>query len=30
MREENTIFIGKKPTMGYVLAAVTQFQTGAP
>ena len=30
LREENTIFIGKKPTMGYVLAVVTQFQGGAP
>ena len=30
LREENTIFVGKKPTMGYVLAVVTQFQTGAP
>jgi DNA-binding protein len=26
--EENTIFIGKKPTMNYVLAAITQFGTG--
>lgn len=23
--QENTIFIGKKPTMSYVLAAITQF-----
>ena len=30
LREENTIFIGKKPTMGYVLAVVTQFQGGSP
>jgi DNA-binding protein len=30
MAEENTIFIGKKPTMNYVLAVVTQFNTGAP
>ena len=30
LREENTIFIGKKPTMGYVLAVATQFQGGAP
>jgi len=29
-REENTIFIGRKSTMGYVLAVVTQFQHGAP
>lgn len=26
---ENTIFIGRKPTMNYVLAAVTQFNSGA-
>lgn len=25
MTEENTIFVGKKPTMNYVLAIVTQF-----
>ncbi len=25
MSEENTIFVGKKPTMNYVLAIVTQF-----
>ncbi len=25
MAEENTIFVGKKPTMNYVLAIVTQF-----
>jgi DNA-binding protein len=30
VREENTIFIGRKSTMGYVLAVVTQFQNGAP
>jgi DNA-binding protein len=30
LREENTIFIGRKSTMGYVLAVVTQFQQGAP
>ncbi len=29
-REENTIFIGRKSTMGYVLAVVTQFQHGSP
>ena len=29
MAEENTIFIGKIPTMNYVLAVVTQFNTGA-
>ncbi len=26
----NTVYIGKKPTMGYVLAVVTQFNNGAP
>jgi len=26
--EKNTIFIGHKPTMSYVLATVTQFQGG--
>ena len=28
MIEENTIFIGKKPVMNYVLAVVTQFNSG--
>lgn len=28
MGEENTVYIGKKPTMNYVLAVVTQFNTG--
>ncbi len=28
-RDENTVFIGKKNTMGYVLAVVTQFNNGA-
>jgi len=28
-RMENTVFIGKKPTMNYVLAVVTQFNNGA-
>ncbi len=28
MADENTVFIGKKPTMNYVLAVVTQFNTG--
>lgn len=28
MTDENTIFIGKKPTMNYVLAVVTQFNSG--
>ncbi len=25
---ENTVFVGKKPTMNYVLAVVTQFNSG--
>jgi archaea-specific DNA-binding protein len=25
---ENTVFVGKKPTMSYVLAVVTQFGSG--
>lgn len=29
MAEENTVFIGKKPTMNYVLAVVTQFNSGS-
>ncbi|MFA5108380.1 MAG: DNA-binding protein Alba [Candidatus Micrarchaeia archaeon] len=29
-KDENTIFIGRKSTMGYVLAVVTQFNSGAP
>jgi DNA-binding protein len=29
-RDDNTVFIGKKGTMGYVLAVVTQFNNGAP
>lgn len=28
MAEENIIFVGKKPTMNYVLAVVTQFNSG--
>jgi len=28
-KEDNTVFIGKKGTMGYVLAVVTQFNNGA-
>ena len=28
MAEESTVFIGKKPTMNYVLAVVTQFNNG--
>jgi archaea-specific DNA-binding protein len=27
---ENTIYIGRKPTMNYVLAVVTQFNSGVP
>ncbi|MBI4019905.1 MAG: DNA-binding protein Alba [Candidatus Aenigmarchaeota archaeon] len=27
-REENVIFVGKKPTMSYVLAVMTQFSAG--
>lgn len=27
-RDENVIFVGKKPTMSYVLAVVTQFSDG--
>lgn len=29
-RDDNTVFVGKKGTMGYVLAVVTQFNNGAP
>ena len=28
-REDNTVYVGKKGTMGYVLAVVTQFNNGA-
>ncbi|RME17405.1 MAG: DNA-binding protein Alba [Bdellovibrio sp.] len=28
-REDNTIYVGKKPAMGYVLAALTQINNGA-
>jgi len=28
MTEEDTVFIGSKPTMNYVLAVVTQFNSG--
>ncbi len=28
MPEENTVYIGKKPTMNYVLAVVSQLNTG--
>ena len=27
--KDNVIYVGKKPTMGYVLAALTQFTNGA-
>ena len=27
--DENTVYIGKKPTMNYVLAVVTQFNSGS-
>ena len=30
MPESNTVHIGKKPTMNYVLAVVTHFNGGAP
>ncbi|WP_019176109.1 DNA-binding protein Alba [Methanomassiliicoccus luminyensis] len=29
MSDDNTIYIGKKPTMNYVLAVVTQFNGGS-
>ncbi len=29
MAEENTVYIGKKPIMNYVLAVVTQFNSGS-
>ncbi|MFW6304736.1 MAG: DNA-binding protein Alba [Candidatus Saliniplasma sp.] len=29
MSEENTVFIGKKETMNYVMAVVTQFNSGS-
>ncbi|MCK4443203.1 MAG: DNA-binding protein Alba [Thermoplasmata archaeon] len=29
MTEENTVYIGKKPTMNYVLAVMTQFNSGS-
>lgn len=30
MAELHTVYIGKKPTMNYVLAVVTQFNSGSP
>ncbi|MBN1539907.1 MAG: DNA-binding protein Alba [Candidatus Thermoplasmatota archaeon] len=29
MTENNTVYIGRKPSMNYVLAVVTQFNSGA-
>ncbi len=29
MQDENTVFIGKKETMNYVMAVVTQFNSGS-
>jgi len=29
MADDNTVYIGKKPTMNYVLAVVTQFNNGS-
>ncbi len=29
-KPENVVYIGKKPTMNYVLAVVTQFNKGMP
>ncbi len=29
MGEDNTVYIGKKPLMNYVLAVVTQFNSGS-
>lgn len=29
MADENTVYIGRKPTMNYVLAVVTQFNSGS-
>ncbi|MCX6694561.1 MAG: DNA-binding protein Alba [Methanomicrobiales archaeon] len=30
MMKDNTVFVGSKPVMNYVLAVVTQFNNGAP
>lgn len=30
MPESNTVYVGKKPTMNYVLAVVTHFNEGTP
>lgn len=29
MQDDNTVFVGNKPVMNYVLAVVTQFNNGA-
>ncbi len=29
-RDDNVIYVGKKPTMSYVLAVITQFSDGTP
>jgi DNA-binding protein len=29
-KAENIVYVGKKPTMNYVLAVVTQFNSGMP
>lgn len=29
-KPDNTVYIGKKPTMNYVLAVATQFNSGSP
>ena len=29
-KDDNVVFVGKKPTMSYVLAAITQFSDGQP
>ncbi len=29
MQNDNTVFVGNKPVMNYVLAVVTQFNNGA-
>ncbi|PWR74673.1 DNA-binding protein Alba [Methanospirillum stamsii] len=29
MQDDNTVFVGNKPVMNYVLAVVTQFSNGA-
>jgi len=29
-RQDNVVFVGKKPSMSYVLAVITQFSNGQP